>query len=176
VSRQSGMLIASTFSLGEKSPSRPLTESVHAKPCFRQVTFRGDRLPAGAHTFVNTGRLPNTDPGPCTPPTFHIAGPRRHKSDMPTIRSSGFPPRNAPNSIRRLWGVSRSQSARISQKLTCGKIGRSSGHGMLVSRISSIAYSLYSRPRAPSFHYHGRRHGEINDCNRLHFQRTHRAH
>src|ERR1017187_5353155 len=31
-----------------------------------------------------------------------------HFSGLPTIRSSGFPPRNAPNSIRRTWGVFRS--------------------------------------------------------------------
>jgi len=30
---------------------------------------------------------------------------RGHKGGTPTIRSSGFPPRNAPNSIRRPWGV-----------------------------------------------------------------------
>ena len=37
---------------------------------------------------------------------------------LPTIRSSGFPPRNAPNSIRRPWGVSQYRSGETSHKPT----------------------------------------------------------
>ena len=66
--------------------------STHAKRCFRQVTSKGACIPAG--------HLGKAD--------FHVAGPQRHKSELATIRSSGFPPRNACNSIRRPWSVSRS--------------------------------------------------------------------
>ena|ERR1017187_5313051 len=37
-------------------------------------------------------------------PTHRLGGPC-HKDGSPTTRSSGFPPRNAPNNIRRPWGV-----------------------------------------------------------------------
>jgi hypothetical protein len=44
-----------------------------------------------------------------------------------TIRSSGFPPRNAPNSIRRPCGVSRSYSGQISHKQTSGSFAGEEG-------------------------------------------------
>src|ERR1035441_3540807 len=37
---------------------------------------------------------------------------------MPIIRSSGFPPRNAPNSIRRPWRVSQDRSGETSSNKT----------------------------------------------------------
>jgi len=58
------------------------------------------------------------------PAYLHISGPRTDKSDLPTIRSSGFPPRDAPNSIRRPWRVSRDQFGKRSQLLCCPSRGR----------------------------------------------------
>jgi hypothetical protein len=38
------------------------TPPIHAKPCSRQVALQGDRIPAGADRFVDTGLLIVTNP------------------------------------------------------------------------------------------------------------------
>jgi len=70
--------------------------------------------PEGSHTPL--GRV---TPIPCcwrTPPG------RGHKNGTATIRSSGFPPRNAPNSIRRPWAFV-GTNPENSQRLIARRLG-----------------------------------------------------
>jgi len=75
---------------------------------------------------------------------------------MPTIRSSGFPPRNTPNSIRRSCGVSRYSSwCRIERVLLASDSPESqhsnyelrSAVSFSKFRISSICLSAFARLR-----------------------------
>src|SRR5664279_5538587 len=62
----------------------------------------------------------------------------QHFDDMPTIRSSGFPPRNAPNSIRRPWRVSQDRSGETSSSKTFRELlfNVSIDRGFLCQRVS----------------------------------------
>src|SRR6266436_1958558 len=66
-----------------------------------------------------------------------------HLSEMATNRSSGLPPRNAPNGIRRPWRVYRDQSGGITSGLSRPRVWRPA----MIARLQSRA-RLCAGPRA----------------------------
>jgi hypothetical protein len=72
-----------------------------------------------------------------------------HLSGLATIRSSGFPPRNAPNSIRRPWGVSSYKSGQISRTRLLVRVAGSPSWPTR-SEVAGNSRLFSGQPRCPS--------------------------